>query len=497
MPGKVYLVGAGPGDEGLITVKGLDKLKEADIVVYDYLSNQELLKFCKADCEKIYVGKSAGNHTLSQEAINELLVEKAQEGHYVVRLKGGDPFVFGRGGEEGEELFNHGIEFEVIPGITSAIGGLAYGGIPITQRELASSFHVFTGHLKNEEDDLDWPTLGKIQGTMVFLMGVGNLKHICTSLIRNGKSESTPVAIIHKATTPNQKVVLGTLESIVDKALEAKIKAPSLIVIGEVVKKRDVLNWFEEKPLYGEKIVVTRSRDNSSTMVGKLKELGAEVIEYPTIQTKYLDEEPLKVAIKDLKGYTYLILTSKIGVEVFFKTLFDLEYDTRSLGSIKVVAIGKETAKALKLYGVIPDYIPKDYVGESLVELLKEVLRFDDKILIPRSKSARTYVVEALSKICQVDEISTYETIGDSGCKDVLINQLQEDNISAITFTSSSTVDYFVQGIGRENLSFLGNVKLMSIGPITSKTIESYGLKVFKEAKQHTIDGLVQVFMSY
>ncbi|TCT14251.1 uroporphyrinogen III methyltransferase/synthase [Natranaerovirga pectinivora] len=490
---KVYLVGAGPGDEGLITVKALDKLKEADIVIYDNLANPDLLKHCKIDVEKIYVGKISKNHTLTQEEINELIVEKAIDKKIIVRLKGGDPYVFGRGGEEGEHLYKNGIDFEVIPGITSAIGGLAYGGVPITHREYASSFHVFTGHLKNEEDDLDWATISKLQGTMVFLMGVGNLERICTSLINNGKDSKTPVAMIYKATTPYQKTVVGTIDSIVEIAKEEKIKAPSLIVVGDVVKARAYLNTFEKKPLFGKKVVVTRARVDSSGLAKKLKALGAETIEIPTIKIKAINNCGLNEEIRDIYQYSHLIFTSKNSVTIFFDTLFKENKDVRALSNLKITAIGSETSRVLKEYGIVPDLMPEDYVGEGVVKALEEILNPSDRILFPRSKNARSFMVEALSKVCYLKEVHIYETVKE----DLVDNSLLEDfsDVDCISFTSGSTVDNFVDFIGREHLSQLDGVKVVSIGPVTSERVGSYGLSVYREAAEHNVDGLVKAVL--
>ncbi|TCK92469.1 uroporphyrinogen III methyltransferase/synthase [Natranaerovirga hydrolytica] len=491
--GKVYLVGAGPGDEGLITVKGLEKLKEADVIVYDNLANPDLLKQCKPTSELIYVGKKANDHTMSQEAINDLLVEKATDNACVLRLKGGDPYVFGRGGEEGEYLYHHHIPFEVIPGITSAIGGLAYGGIPITYRELASSFHVFTGHFKDATKELDWATLSKLSGTLVFLMGVGNLEKICSHLIQYGKDKNTPVAMVHKATTPNQKAIVGNLETITDIAKAEKIKSPSLIVVGDVVKMRAYLNTFEEKPLFGKKIIVTRARAHNSDLAKKLKELGAEVFEMPTIKINPIQEESLLEEIKNIKTYTQLIFTSENAVRIFFETLFHNKLDARILGALTITSIGTKTTHTLKNYGIIPDIMPEDYVGEGIVQILRETLTDKDNILIPRSKNARSYLVDELSKQCALKEVPIYETLKEEMPSNHLLNLL--DDVDYITFTSGSTVKNFIEIIGKEHIKKLKDVKLISIGPMTSQKIKSYHLEVYKEANPHNIEGLIEALL--
>lgn len=495
MKGKVYLVGAGCGDEGLITVKGLEVIKKATAIVYDELANAALLKHKMAQCETIYVGKKAGNHAMSQENIHKLLAEKASEGKTVVRLKGGDPYVFGRGGEEGEFLYDVGIDFEVIPGITSAIGGLAYGGIPITHRGMATSFHVITGHLKSEKDDLEWDAFAKLKGTLVFLMGVGNLKKITTRLLQEGINPQKPAAVIYKASLLEQKVIQGTVENIYELAQENKIKPPSLIVIGDVVKKRKSLNFFERKPLQGKTVVVTRARAQNSTLVEQIQELGGKAIEYPTIRIQPIHEKELAKQIQEIDFYTHLIFTSANGVEIFFRTQMGLGMDARNLGTIQVTAIGSGTAQALEKYGIQPDFIPERYISEEVVELLKPHLQSTDKILIPRSKDAREYLVQELRKICHVTEIHTYQTVREDN-KDVDLLELnKEKKIDYITFTSSSTVKNFVEQIGKENLKELQNTKFISIGPITGRTMEKYGLSPYAQAQEYTIQGMIDILL--
>ena len=323
MKGYVYLVGAGPGDPNLITIKGLNCIRQADAIVYDRLANNRLLSEAKDDCEFIYAGKESKNHTKSQDEINHILYQKAIEGKVVVRLKGGDPYVFGRGGEEGIYLNERGILFEVVPGVTSAIGGLAYGGIPITHRNCASSFHVITGHLKDELDELDWEVLAKLKGTLVFLMGVSNLKCICDNLLKYGRNIETPVAIINWASTPKQKTIEGNLTNIYDKAVLEGIKSPSLIVVGEVVNLRNNLNFYEKLPLFGETFVVTRPKSQNSRLVEVLEKYGANIIEFPSIRIEEIDTGgKLDNAIKDISKYTHIVFTSQNAVKLFFERLF-------------------------------------------------------------------------------------------------------------------------------------------------------------------------------
>ena len=375
MKGKVYLVGAGPGDYKLMTLKGLECIRKSDVIVYDRLANINYLKEAKEDCEFINVGKASSNHLLPQGDINRLIADKALEGKVVTRLKGGDPYVFGRGGEEAEILRNENIDFEVVPGITSAIGGLCYAGIPITHRDHASSFHVITGHPRNdgkETKEIDWKALAHVKGTLVFLMGIANLKHISENLIKEGKDKNTPVAFISWATRYNQRVVTATLESAYEVATKENIKPPTLIVVGTVVNLREKLNFFEEKPLFGKNILVTRSRTQSSTLVEKISDLGGNPIEIPTIKIEKIENNlELEEEINNLKDYSYIIFSSKNAVDIFFDKLNEMGYDSRALYNIKICAVGAETARHIKTRGINPDIVPKKYVAEGLYEELK------------------------------------------------------------------------------------------------------------------------------
>lgn len=493
MNGKVFLVGAGPGDYKLITLKGVECIKKADVIVYDRLANTRLLKWAKENCEFIYVGKKSSNHTKTQDEINDIIVQEAKQGKIVTRLKGGDPYVFGRGGEEGEYLKKKGVKFEVVPGITSAIGGLCYAGIPITHRDYASSFHVITGHLKEEGKKLNFKSLAELEGTLVFLMGVSNLKNICDSLVNEGKDKGTKVAIINWASTTKQRVVVGNLENMYEQAIKEKIGSPSIIVVGDVVDLREELNFFENKPLFGKNIVVTRSRAQNSSLVEKIIDLGGNPIEIPAIK---IEEIPNNINFDDeiqkIEKFNYLIFTSRNAVKIFFKRLFELNFDSRKLGQIKIVAIGSGTAQELKQYGIIPDIVPEKFVAESVIESLKKLLKKEDKIFIPRSNEAREYLVSQLSKICHVTETKIYKTIKVGNNKDNIIELIKNKSIDYITFTSSSTVKNFIEIIGYDNIKQLDGIRLVSIGPITSKTIEDFGLKVYNEAEEYTIDGVLK-----
>lgn len=496
MRGKVYLVGAGPGDYKLITLKALECIRKSDVIVYDRLANIEYLKEAKDNCEFINVGKASSNHLLPQDDINRLIADKALEGKTVTRLKGGDPYVFGRGGEEAELLRDENIDFEVVPGITSPIGGLCYAGIPITHRDHASSFHVITGHPRKdgkETKEINWNALANVKGTLVFLMGIANLKNISENLIKEGKDKDTPVAFVSWATRPNQRVVTATLESAYEVVIKENIKPPTLIVVGTVVNLREKLNFFEEKPLFGKNIVVTRCRAQSSALAEKISDMGGNPIEIPTIKIqKVEDNKELEVEINKIKNYTYIIFVSKNAVDIFFDKLNEMGYDARALSNSKICAIGGETAKSIKSRGVIADIVPKKYVAEGLYEELKDIINENDKILIPRAKNARDFLISKLSEKCYVKEVITYESVIDNNKKNLALEVIEDESVDYITFASSSTVKNFITLIGKENLKKLENKKIISIGPITSKTIEDFGLGVYKEAEVATIDSTIE-----
>ncbi|MGL4362990.1 MAG: uroporphyrinogen-III C-methyltransferase [Cellulosilyticaceae bacterium] len=497
MRGKVYLVGAGPGDYGLLTLKALEYIQKADVIVYDRLANEEYLNEAKQDCKMIYVGKESSNHTLTQDEINQVIVEEAKKGNIVTRLKGGDPYVFGRGGEEGEFLLENDIPFEVVPGITSAIGGLCYAGIPITHRDYASSFHVVTGHLKDDENtSINWNALAKVEGTLVFLMGVSNLDKICANLIQEGMQENMPVAVINWATRWNQKVVTGNLKTIKNIVEENKITSPSLIVVGNVVKLREKLNFFEERTLFGKTIVTTRSRAQSSTLKTKLEDLGARVLQFPTILTSTLQDcALLDESIETLNTFSYLMFTSQNAVTVFFERLYELKKDSRALGNIQVIAVGNATNDALKQYGIIADFIPERFVAESVCDLLEPLLTHTDRLLMPKALETRNVISERLAHKCELIEVPIYETIIDDSPKEEIVAQLKGGNVDYITFTSASTVDNFMKLIGNERKHLLKSVKLVSIGEITSAKMKEYELDVYVQPDKYTIDEMIQAIL--
>lgn len=497
--GKVYLVGAGPGDPDLLTLKAKKVLEEADVIIYDYLANKRFLDLCKENSEKIYVGKKGGSHTLPQEKINELLVKKAKEGKVVVRLKGGDPFLFGRGGEEVEALVEENIPFEVIPGITSAIAVPAYAGIPVTHRNYTSTLAIITGHEAEgkEESKIDFSALAKI-GTLVFLMGVKNLPNIIKRLIEEGKPPNTPSAVIQWGTLPEQKTAVGTLENIVEKVKEKGITAPAIIIIGEVVKLREKFNWFETKPLFGKKMIITRTRESASKLIEKLEELGAICYEIPTIKIEPILNKKIFQVIDNLSKYDWIIFTSENGVKLFLKALQERRKDLRAFGKAKIAVIGKATKAALEKFGIIPDLMPeKEFTQEGLVSLFSEIEIKDRFILIPRAKEAREVLPEKLKEFgAKVEVLPIYETKICEESREKLENVLK-NGVDLITFTSSSTVKNFFKLLGETKKNYLKNVIFASIGPITSKTLREFGFKPHIEAEEYTIDGLVKAIKNY
>lgn len=495
MQNMVYLIGAGPGDIGLITVKGLECIKKADVLIYDQLANERFLEEAPETAEKIYVGKKAGCHALPQDKINELIAQKAKENKVVVRLKGGDPYVFGRGGEEAIHLLEENIPFQVVPGISSSISAPSYAGIPVTHRAVATSFHVITGHEDptKEEESVDYEALARVSGTLIFLMGFGNLEKICSELIRFGKSPETPAAVVYRGTSPEQKVVTGNLKDIVEKS--SHLSPPSIIVIGDVVNLREQLNWFEKKPLFGRKIMVTRSRHQASTLVDKIQELGGSAVEFPTIEIKpNSNTDELINMYENLKNYNWLIFTSVNSVEIFFENLKKYNFDIRDIGTARICAIGKVTQEAIEKRLLKVEVTPPDYIAEALIECLKNSIKEGDKVLIPRADVAREILPEQLREFgAGVDVVSLYETVIPTHSRESLAKKLEK--VDTITFTSSSTVSNFIEILGKDNLNLLENKKIASIGPITTETAIKEGLTVNKTANEHTINGLVEILL--
>ncbi len=497
--GKVYLIGAGPGDVKLITIKAMEVIQRADVVVYDRLANPRLLSFAKEDAELIYVGKKSSQHTLTQDKINQLLVDKANEGKIVARLKGGDPFVFGRGGEEAEELLEDNIEFEIVPGITSAIAVPAYAGIPVTHRTATSSFKIITGHEDptKDESQIDWDILGKDESTLIFLMGVSNLGKITQKLIEKGKCKDTPIALIQWGTRPEQRTVTGTLETIIKIVEEEKISSPAIIIVGNVVKLRGKLNWFEKKPFFGKRILVTRAREQASGLSREIESLGGEAFEFPAIKIAEMeDKSKLDQAIYSASDYDWLIFTSVNGVKFFFKRMNELKKDIRTLGNAKICAIGPVTKKSLEDKGLLVDYMPEKFVAEKVIDGLKEFLTPGDKILLPRGDLARPILVESLKDMkMDVKEVITYRTLAENRDQEELLEKLEDKMIHLITFTSSSTVTNFLKIFSdkQKQEELLAGVKIACIGPITAATAEAKGLIPDLIAEDYTIEGLIEV----
>lgn len=502
--GKVYLVGAGPGDPGLLTLKAKDLIEKADVIVYDYLANDIFLNYAKKNAELIYAGKSGGSHTMKQEDINQLLCDKALKGLNVVRLKGGDPFIFGRGGEEAQEFANKGIPFEIVPGITSAIAVPAYAGIPLTHRDYTATVAFITGNEDptKEQSNIDWEKISTGAGTLVFLMGIGNLEAIASELIKHGRSPDTPVAVIYKGTVPAQKTVEGTLNDIAIIAKKEGITPPGIIVVGDVVRLRPQLNWYEQRPLFGRKIMVTRAREQASRFMAGLTELGAECVELPTIEIKPPSSwQDLDRAIMDIADYQWLIFTSINGVNFFFKRLYELGKDIRSLRDIKVSAIGPKTAEAIYERGINPDLIPDEYKAEGVIEAFRGRDCKDINILIPRAAEARDILPEELKKMCaRVDVVEAYRTMMPDAGSEGLGEMLKRGQIDMATFTSSSTVTNLVSMFrGQENnlRQWMQNVTIACIGPITAKTAEENGFRVSITPKEYTIEALTGAIVEY
>jgi len=497
---RVYLVGAGPGDPGLVTVRGHEVLATADVVVYDALIPERLLDEAPAEAERIYVGKRASRHTLAQDEINALLVEKARAGATVVRLKGGDPFVFGRGGEEALALAEAGIDFEVVPGVTAAVAAPAYAGIPVTHRHLASGVAFVTGHEAEDKADsaLDWDALACWPGTLVFYMGLRNLPTISKSLIAHGRDPDTPAAAIHWGTTPRQQTVTGTLATLAQAARQAGLQAPAVILVGEVARLRDRLQWFERRPLLGRRIVVTRARAQASALVKRLEAFGAETIEAPAIRIEPPDDPaPLRAAARGAASFDWVIFTSVNGVEAFFGALADAGQDARALASARLATIGPATTERLARFGLRSDLEPRTFTGAGVAEAL--IAGGDlagTRVLLPRADIAPKDLPEALAAHgAEVTDIVAYRTVSDTTSCDAVAEALEADEIDWLTFTSSSTVTNVVATVGADRIG-ASHARIASIGPATSATLRKAGLEPTVEADPHTIAGLVEAILT-
>lgn len=478
---KVYLIGAGPGDEELLTLKGKRILEKCTAVLYDRLANDSLLKYLNEKCKIYYCGKEPGCHYKNQEEINDMLVKLAQEGNIVGRIKGGDPYVFGRGGEEALRLEYEKIDFEVIPGITSAIAVLNYAGIPVTHRGIAQSFHVFTGH-SAEKLDINWKSVAGLTGTLIFLMGLKNIEIITNSLIENNKNPECPCAVIMTGSTSTQKKIVGTLSNICSKIAVSGLKSPCIIVVGGVVELSEKLNWYERKPLFGKNICITRSKEQSVEISEKLLDLGAQVTAINSI--KIVDtSRNLTDYIQKISLYNYMVFTSVNAVNLFFKYLKESEFDIRNIGG-EFCAIGPATAQALRGMGIIPLIIAKQFVSESLLTELKKHVKSGDKILIPGSKNAREYLGEELRKLhCTVDEVPIYEIQ-----EGTLQNEGAFDNVNIVVFTSPSTVKNMISMLG---INRIREKECIAIGPITGDELSKNDIK-YSVCDEYSSDGIIK-----
>jgi len=495
--GTCYLVGAGPGDLGLVTLRAKELIESADVLVYDALSSPELLRWTKGGCEKIYVGKRAKDHAVPQDKINELIVEKTKAGKNVVRLKGGDPMIFGRGGEEAAELAAAGVAFEIVPGISSSIAGPAYAGIPVTHRDHCTQLTIFTGHEDPTKgfSSVDYAQLAKAPGTKVFLMGVARLREITGSFIENGASPDTPIALTRWATTGSQKTIEGTLATIADIAERVEFSSPAVAVIGDVVKERQKINWFEKRPLFGKRIVVTRTREQAGELSKQLSDLGADVIELPTIRIEH-PEDRLGFAemVTHAHEYDWLVFTSPNGVERFFDAFFATYPDARSLGNPRIAAIGNGTAQKIREYRFTVDLIPKRFVAEGLIEAFKEESVENLTMLWVKAAETRDVVGKGLEDLgAIVDECIAYRTVPETEDPTGARAKIEEEGADLITFTSSSTVDHFMD-LG---IDWPEGCAAASIGPVTSENLRKRGVKPMFEASQHDIPGLVAAILKH
>lgn len=493
--GIVYLVGSGPGDPGLITLRGVECLARAEVVVYDYLANEQLLYHAPLSAERIYAGKIGGRHNQGQDEINALLVKKGKEGKIVVRLKGGDPFVFGRGGEECEALRDAGVPFEIVPGVTAAVGAAAYAGIPLTHRGYTASVTLVTGQegKEKEESNIDWERLSHGNGTIVFYMGIKTLRRNMERLVKHGKNPETPVALVRWGTLPKQRVLTGTVADIADRAEKSGFKPPAITVVGDVVALRDKLRWFDGRPLFGKKLMVTRAAAQAGEFATMLAERGATVIECPTIRLAEPEQwEPLDAALRNISGYDWVILTSGNAVRSLFQRLDVLGLDARALGSCRICALGPKTAETIKNFGIRADLVASDYKAEGVVAEFAKMDITGKKILYPRADRAREAIPRELGNMgALVDSPVAYRTVLPDRLPPEAIFALEKRSVDCVTFTSSSTVQNLAQMLGEDRmLDMLKGVVVASIGPITSRSCRELGLKVDIEPSEYTLAAL-------
>lgn len=498
--GKVYFVGAGPGDPGLITVRGRQCLARAEVIIYDRLLDPRMLEQFPPEAEAIYAGKSSGAHSMKQEQINDLIVEKALQGKIVVRLKGGDPFVFGRGGEEAEAVLAVGVPFEIVPGVTAAIAVPSYAGIPVTHRTLASSLAIVTGHEDPTKDNssINWKKLATATDTIVFMMGVENLPKITKTLTDNGLSPETPAAVIARGASPRQRAVTGTVATIGDEVKKNKIAPPAVLVVGKVVGMREKLMWFEKLPLFGKGVLVTRSRHQASVLSQLLSEEGAMPLEFPVIAVEPIkNNKKLDKSLVFLSQYSWTIFTSANAVGIFFHRLVELGRDSRDLAGVKIAAVGPATAEELGKFGIVPDFVPGKYTTENIGVELPLGHEEGQKILLPRAKEVTEDLVKGLTgRGAVVDEVPVYRNVTPPSGASALKEMFKEHEVDMVTFASSSTVRGLVSLLG-DDKRLLKEVATCSIGPVTSATLRELGLTVSVEAKEHTIPGMVRAIKEY
>jgi uroporphyrinogen III methyltransferase/synthase len=496
--GRVYLVGAGPGDPGLLTVRAAELIASADAIVYDALVSPLVLASRSDDAEVVYVGKRGGQASATQDDVNRIVVELAGRHERVVRLKGGDPFVFGRGGEEALALRAAGIPFEVVPGVTAGIGVPSYAGIPVTHRGITSSVVFVTGHEdpSKPESRVPWSELARGRGTVVLYMSVRRLRENCQRLVDAGRPADTPAAVIEWGTYPRQRTVVGTLATLAGLVEEAGIGAPAITVVGEVVRLRESLAWYEDRPLFGRRVVVTRARAQASDFATSLSRLGAEVIQFPTIRiVEPEDPAPLRRAVREAERYDWIVFTSVNGVQRFWSELRASGRDTRVLGGVSLCAVGAATAAAIELEGARADVVPDEYVAESVVAALAaETDLRGSRVLLARAETARAVLPESLLEMgATVDDVVAYRTVPDGAAAQRVARAIEAGAVDLITFTASSTVRNFVELVGTE----IGAATVASIGPITSATAREFGLPVHVEAGEHTIPGLVSAIETH
>ena len=492
--GVVYLVGAGPGDPGLMTARSLELIASADAILYDRLIPAGALGSAREDAELVYAGKAPGDVAMTQDRINESLVERARRGLSVVRLKGGDPFVFGRGGEEAEACRAAGVEFEVVPGVTSGVAAPAYGGIPVTHRDDASAVAFVTGHEDpaKPETALDWGSLARFPGTLVLYMGVKNLPDIARRLAEAGRDPAEPAAAIERGTLPGQKVAVATLATLAEEVERQGIRPPSILLFGPVAARREDIAWLERRPLHGKRIVVTRARAQASGMARTLEALGAEVVELPAIRIEpTIETGEVRDAIESLHTYALICVTSPNGARLLFDAMNAAGRDARALSQAQIAAIGPGTARALRDRGIIADLVPERFVAEALVEALAEVPVEGKPVLVARAAKARDVLPDALrARGAEVDVVALYETVRETPAPDEIERAMDADYV---TFTSSSTVKNFLEVTGGRVPE---GARIVSIGPVTSETAREAGLEVGMEAERHDPDGLIEALVA-